>query len=497
MASHSDQFREWASTIADLSGTMALLNWDRDTAMPASGTDTRAQQMSTLAALLHRELIRPELDDVLDTQRTTAEGDPVAAREVALLAHERARATRLPESLVRELSEAESRCVAAWIDAHPRGDWDALCGPLAHLVAVKTREAEALSDSVQIYDALLDGYEPGATTDALTPLFADLAGRLAPMILEAQATMPRPLPTRHWPHNAQMELAHEIAAMVGFDHTRGRLAESAHPFSTAFGAGDVRFTTRIDERDPISNILTVLHEVGHATYEQGLSPDYARTILHDAPSLGAHESQSRFWENHIGGTKAFWELIAPRMGALFPTAMKGIGADDLYNATIGVQPSLIRVNADEVTYNLHIVLRFELEVGLISGDISVDDLPEIWDARMVDLLGIRPTSPKDGVMQDVHWPDGMFGYFPTYTLGNLYAAQLATTLDTELGGLEARIAAGDLSAILGALRARVHRHGSLYRTTELMMHATGASLSADPLIAHLATRVQTAISSHG
>ncbi len=475
---------------------MALLNWDRDTAMPASGTDTRTHQMSTLAALLHRELIRPELDDVLDAQRNAAANDPVAAREVALLTHERARATRLPESLVREISEAESRCVAAWIDAHPRGDWDALRRPLAHLVGLKTREAEALSHSAHIYDALLDGYEPGATTDALTPLFADLASRLTPMILEAQATTPRPLPARHWPHDAQMVLAHEIAEMVGFDHTRGRLAESAHPFSTAFGAGDVRFTTRIDERDPISNILTVLHEVGHATYEQGFSPDYARTLLHDAPSLGAHESQSRFWENHIGGTRAFWELVAPRMEALFPTAMQGIRVDDLYNATIGVQPSLIRVNADEVTYNLHVVLRFELEVGLISGRISVDDLPEIWDTRMVELLGIRPTSPKDGVMQDVHWPDGMFGYFPTYTLGNLYAAQLASTLDTEFGGLETRIAAGDFAAILGALRTRVHQHGSLYPTAELMIRANGAPLSADPLIAHLATRVHRAISPH-
>jgi carboxypeptidase Taq len=247
----------------------------------------------------------------------------------------------------------------------------------------------------------------------------------------------------------------------------------------------VRFTTRLMDDSPIGNISAVLHELGHALYEQGFPGEVDRTPLYDAPSLGAHESQSRFWENQIGHTRAFWERIEPPMRRIFPEAMSGLDAGLLHRAAHRVTPSLIRVEADEVTYNLHIVLRFGLELALLRGDLQVPDLPGAFADGMDELLGIRPPTDAVGAMQDIHWADGLFGYFPTYSLGNLYAAQLAEVAEPELGGLERAIAEGRFGEILAFMRDRVHRHGARLPTAELMRRATGAELSADPLIAHL------------
>jgi carboxypeptidase Taq len=489
MTSQSELFRAWAGTLADIDGTLELLAWDRDTAMPASGADTRGHQLGTLAALYHRELTRPELGEVVAEIAADPEADPPTRREAQLLARKRERAARVPEALVRELSEAASESLAVWVGARPRGDWAALRGPLGRLVDLKRREAAAIDGADEPYDTALDNFEPGARAGELAPVFDDLTERLRPLVAAGASRPPRPLPPRHWPHAAQLQLAHEIVQLIGFDLTKGCVSESAHPFAGSSGFGDVRLATRIDEANPISSVLSVLHEAGHAMYEQGVDPAFARTALLDAPSLGAHEAQARFWENHVGGTLEFWQLIEPRLRELFPEAMRGLVAADLQAATATVRPTLIRVEADEVTYNLHVVLRFELERALINGDLQIDDLPEAWNARMSALLGIVPASPADGVMQDVHWAEGLFGYFPTYTLGNLYAAQLAAVVDAEIGGLGTAIANGAFSDILGFMRERIHRHGALYSTSELMSRATGMPLGADPLIAHLERRI--------
>ncbi len=491
MPAESEMFRAWAGTLADINGAMELLDWDRDTLMPPSASDTRGRQLGTLSALYHRELVRPEYGQVLMALATDPDADPRTRREAQLLAHRRERAERVPESLVREVSEASSEALAVWTDARERGDWSALRGPLARLVQLKRLEADAISDGQDAYDALLDQYEPGARGAELAPAFAALTERLGPLVTAGIAQTAEPLPERRWPRPAQLQLAHDIAELIGFNLAEGRIGEALHPFSSSSGFGDVRFATRVDEFNPISNVLSVLHEAGHAMYEQGFGAALAHSALWDAPSLGSHEAQARFWENHVGGTLAFWQVIEPRMRELFPESMRGLGARDFHAATATVRPSLIRVEADEVTYNLHIVLRFELERALIAGDLEIADLPEAWDARMKELLGIVPSSPADGVMQDVHWPSGLFGYFPTYTLGNLYAAQLAAAVDTELAGLEAAIADGAFGRILRFMRDRVHRHGALYPTAELMTRATGVPLSADTLIAHLERRMTT------
>lgn len=491
MATQLEIFRAWAGTLADLRGTMALLDWDRDTVMPASGSSARAQGLGTLASLYHRELTRPDIADVLDAVADDADATGALRREVELLRHERDRASCLPEPLVRELSEASSISVVRWAEARARNDWDDLYRPLARVVALKRDQAAAISGGGSDYDALLDEYEPGAHAGELARIFDSLARRLTALIAEARGLPAPRLPDRFWPRARQLELAHDIAEMIGFDLHKGRIGTAAHPFSTQIGLGDVRFTTRIDERNPTSSILSVLHESGHAMYEQGMPTEFARTALAEAPSLGAHEGQARFWENHVGRSRAFWQIIEPRMHSLFPEAMHGLDADIFFAVTNHISPTLIRVDADEATYNLHVLLRFELEMGLFNGTLEVADLPEAWNSRMHDLLGIDVPGPADGVMQDVHWPDGMFGYFPTYALGNLYAAQLADAADAELGSLDAAIGQGDFRAILGFMRERIHRHGAMLPTSELIARATGAPLSPEPLIAHLERRVAT------
>ena len=484
-----DSFRAWTATLADIDSVASVLSWDRAVSMPVSGSASRSDQLETLAALAHRELTRPEIGEILATILGNRDIDVATRREAELLSRQRRRALRLPEGLVRAISSAESTTFAIWSAARDRGDWHELRGPLARLVALKRSEAEAISEGATAYDGLLDVYEPGASYRSLAPAFDALAVRLRPLVAAGTAHPTDLLPDRMWPRAQQLQLAYDIAGLIGFDVSQGRIGESAHPFTGTLGDGDVRFSTRIDERNPVSNVLTVLHEAGHAMYEQGFSAAFTRSPLRDAPSLGAHEAQARFWENHIGGTLEFWQLLEPRMQELFPDAMRGISAERLHHSATVVRRSPIRVEADEVTYNLHVILRFELEAALIGGTLSVADLPEAWNARTFELLEFTPASYADGVMQDVHWMEGMFGYFPTYALGNLYAAQLAEAIDVSVGGLADTIARRGFPEIVEFLRSRVYRFGAMVPTTQLMETATGVPFGPEALLAHLERRV--------
>ncbi len=466
-----ESFGAWWATIADLGGATSLLGWDRETGMPAGGAEGRAAQLGTLAAIRHRELTRTDMSEAI-AQLTATDLPRGRAAALARAARERRRTMLVPEDLVRASSEAGSRCVTAWIEARPRADFAAVAPHLERVVALRRQEATALLDAGgdEPYDALLEEFEPGARARALEPVFDRLAGRLTPLVERARTDGPD-LGGRRWPRAAQMTLAARLAELTGFDMNRGRIAESAHPFTASPGVGDVRLTTRLDDDTPLPGALATMHELGHALYEQGFADDLARGPLADAPSLGAHESQSRFWENHVGRTDAFWERIGPTLRELFPAAMAGLAPATLAQAARAVRPSLIRVEADEVTYNLHIVLRFRLELALIRGDLAVADLPGAWDEGMETLLGVRPPDARDGAMQDIHWHDGLIGYFPTYTLGNLYSAQLAEAMAEDLGPLHDTIADGRLDEILAWMRDRVHRHGATMSTADL--HARG------------------------
>ncbi|MCB9010869.1 MAG: carboxypeptidase M32 [Actinobacteria bacterium] len=481
-------FTDWIGTLSDLSGTLSLMGWDRETLMPPGGADGRARHMGTLSTLHHRELVRPDMAGVLDEVANDDGLDAAQRRQVELAMRHRSKAERLPESLVRDLSEATSRSVNVWIETRNTGDYPAYAQALAEVVRLKRAAAALLSDGGEPYDALLDDFEPGAHAASLEPIFDELVAAIPPLVDDAASRAPAPLPGRTWPAEAQLALGHDLAEMIGYDLGRGFIGRSAHPVTMTIGRGDVRFTTRIDTGNPLINIGTVMHEAGHALYEQGFPADAWRSPLQDAPSMGAHESQSRFWENHIGRRPQFWARIEPMLRARFPEAMADLDVGRFADAAVDVRPSLIRTEADEVTYNLHIALRFTLELGLVRGDLEVEALPSEWRRLTTELLGLQPEHDGQGVMQDIHWAEGLFGYFPTYTLGNLYAAQLAEAADRDLGGLDAAIAAGRFADILSFMRTRVHVHANLRPTDELMRDATGAPLGTRPLIDHL-TRV--------
>ena len=451
--------------------------------MPPGAAGARGAQLATVAALGHRELLRPEVEadlDVLD-----GDGDADVAAAVRLARRLRARAARLPETLVREITEASSRSVTTWMAAKPAEDLPAYLDALRPLVALKREEARLLADGGEAYDALIDQFEPGARASELGALLDGLIARVRPLVDELDGDGGPDLPERMWPADAQVALGHDLARAVGFDLRCGLVGLTAHPVTMALGAGDTRFSTRVDERDPFSSLMAVMHELGHALYDQGLPDRYARTLLWEAPSLGAHESQSRFWENHVARSAAFWSWAEPRLRERFPDQMDGITPDGLRRGLNRVRRSLVRTEADEVTYDLHIALRFRLERALIAGDLEVDDLPGAWDEGMVELLGLRPPSPSLGVMQDVHWPAGMIGYFPTYSLGNVYAAQLAAALAREVGPIDEVLPDQGFAPLLGFMRERVHDAGNRLPTPELMRAATGAPIGIDDFVAHL------------
>lgn len=480
-------FIDWAGTLTDIESASSLLGWDRETYMPSGGAESRARALGTLAALNHRELTKAGISDVLE-ELGQAELEPPRAAAVRLARKRRQRAEALPERLVRESSEAGSRCMSVWAESKPSGDFDRVAPELARVIALKREEAQALRepDMGEDYDALLEGFEPGARTAWLEPLFARVKAGVEPLVGPASEASAPALPAEmEWPRLAQMELTGVLARLVGFDETHGAVAESAHPFTASPGVGDVRFTTRIDLSSPLPGALASMHELGHALYEQGLPMEPVGTPAREAPSLGAHESQSRLWENYVGRTDEFWSSLAPTLTELFAPQMDGLEAVALARAARRSEPSLIRVEADEVTYDLHIILRFELELALIRRDLDVEDLPGAWDERIESLLGVRPTDASEGAMQDIHWHAGMVGYFPTYTLGNLYAAQLSQVIASELAPISQLAAQGRLQELLAFLRSRVHQHGSLYETAELMRRATGQELSEQPLVRHL------------
>lgn len=479
----------WMATLKDLEGAARLLDWDRETTMPATGATARGHQVATIRSLRHRELLRPGIADDLALIEEHDDLSPADGAIVRLARREIDRAERVPEDLVRASTEAASNAVAAWLVCRPRSDFTTFAPHLERIVALGRETGEAIGAGAEPYDSLLDDYEPGATTAQIESLFAGLRTTLSAIVDGVDGSPPQPpvFSARVWPDRAQLAVAEDVARLVGFDLDSGLITLSAHPFTDSPHAGDVRFTTRFTENDPTANILVTLHEAGHALYAQGLDPTLDRTLLFGSPSLGADESQSRFYENHIGRRRAFWELAHPILHRRFGPAMGGVVPDAFHRAVTRVQRSWCRVDADEVTYDLHIILRFDLEVALIRGDLQVADLPSAWREGSEALLGVTPANDAEGCLQDIHWAWGMFGYFPTYTLGNIYAAQLTEALEAAEGPLDDLIRDGALDVVLAFMRDRIHRHGSTYPTPELMERATGAPFSTEPFLRRIET----------
>jgi carboxypeptidase Taq len=402
------------------------------------------------------------------------------------------RCRRLPQELVEELSHATSIGQQVWVESKLSDDYQRFLPQLKRIVELKHQEADCLADPGQSrYEVMLDSYEEGATVDQVQKVFGALRESLVPLIHEGSERCARLGPSvveGHFPIAPQQRFSKWVAERIGFDFQRGRLDQTEHPFCTTLGPHDHRILTRFSEDSFSSGLYGVLHEAGHGMYEQGLDPQWYGTPLGSAASLGVHESQSRLWENLVGLAEPFWRWAHGHLLEHFPSEFRDVSIERLVQDLNRVQPSLIRIEADEVTYNMHILIRFELEKQLMSEQLRVGDLPEAWREQYRDYLGISPTEDRTGVLQDVHWSAGLIGYFPTYTLGNIYAAQLYAAADRQLGGLASQIERGEFKPLLDWLVERVHRHGQTYLPMELIERATGEPVDSKYLVEHLATK---------
>ena len=461
-----------------------LLSWDQEAVMPPKGAAARAQQAGAMSAVLHARRTDPRIPEWIAAIDAAALDDAGRSNlREAGRTHERA--TRLPAKLAQDLAETTALAHRQWAGARAASDFAAFAPVLARVIELVRQQAACLrGEGKSLYDALLEDYEPGATEAGIAAIFGRLRAGLTALREKIADRMPvPPALTGPFPKASQMALARDLATVFGYDFQAGRLDLVVHPFCSGT-RGDTRITTRVDEADPFNCLYSTIHETGHALYEQGLDPALAGQPAGEHASMGVHESQSRLAENQIGRSRAFMEVLFPRMGDAFGD----FGAHDpetLYRAVNRVQPGFIRTEADEVHYNLHIMLRFELERALIGGDLQVGDLEAAWNDRFAADFGVAVPDAASGVLQDVHWSAGLFGYFPTYSLGNIYAAELFAAMQREVGDVDASIAAGDLAPLVGWLRRHVHTQGNLYAPTRIIEAAVGHAPTEAPLLAYL------------
>ncbi len=480
-------FEHRMSEIDDLQAALALLAWDEQTMCPPRGRELRAYHSATLATTVHERIIDEGYGEAIAELSANGAGlDDAKRAMVRLVKHDRDRMVRLPAELVREIRRQASRTNESWERARAANDFAIYRPELERMVELKITEAEALADGGDLYDALLDAYEPGMTVAELDPLLAGLKAELVPFVDDI---LGRPRPDTSFlagPYDRarQEHLTLKVLADFGFDFTAGRQDVSTHPFCGGPAISDVRMTTRYYDSLEPGALLSSMHECGHGLYQQGLPAAYVRTAVAHAPSLGLHESQSRFWENVIGRSRPFWSHYLPYAADLFPEHLAGVALDDFLRGVNAVEAGAIRVDADEVTYNLHILVRYELERDILARRVAVADLPEAWNARYEAYLGYTPRDDREGVMQDIHWSWGEIGYFATYTLGNLYAAAIAERMRADVD-IDACCAAGEFGPVLDWLRERVHSAGNLLPGDELMRRVTGTELGHEPLMRYL------------
>lgn len=483
--------RTHLAAVADLRSAAGVLGWDQETYMPRGGAAGRAMQLATLSRLAHEAFISATAVKLLEAAEGIAGTLDPDADDAALVREVRRdydRLTKLPAEFVAERAREASLSTEVWKDARKRNDFAAFRPSLEKMVDFARRTADYLGYTEHIYDALLDLYEPEMKTREVDAVFARLREVTVPFV-QAIVTRGRPVDDavlhQDYPEDRQGAFGLAVAQAFGYDLARGRLDVSAHPFASGFNTGDVRITTRYNRRDLTEAVFGIFHEAGHAMYEQGVAPELNRTVLARGASFGLHESQSRMWENVVGRSRAFWEYYLPVLAGYFPEQLRGVDAETFYRAVNKVVPSLIRTSADEVTYNLHIMLRFELEKALLTGAVKVADLPAEWRARMEAYLGVMPPTDADGVMQDIHWSGGSLGYFPTYTLGNVISVQLYEAACWASPTIPEEIGRGRFAALLGWLRQNVHRHGRKFLPREILQRATGTPLTPEPYLRYL------------
>jgi carboxypeptidase Taq len=486
-----DHLKELLGVVSDLESANALLAWDQQTYMPPGGAGARAMQLATLSRLAHDKFVSEELVEALELAKAEAAGMAPDSDEFCLVRktdRDYQKKVKVPSEWVGEFSSVRALAHQDWEKARAESNFSLFEPRLEKLVELKREYAGFFTPYDHIYDPLLDDFEPGMKAADIQTVFATLRPRLIALV-QAIAERGKPvndaLLHQSYDEKKQWDFGIEVAKAFGYDFNRGRQDKAVHPFTIGFGTGDIRITTRFDPEFLNTALFGTMHEAGHAMYEQGVDPKLDRTPLGTGTSLGIHESQSRMWENLVGRSKAFWSAYFPRLQEYFPSQLGETDLNAFYRMINKVERSLIRVEADEATYDLHIMLRFELEVSLMNGSLAVKDLPEAWNKKFEEFLGITPPNDAKGVLQDVHWSMGLFGYFPTYALGNLIAAQLWNKINLDIPEIEKKITKAEFSDLLDWLQEHIHRHGAKYNPLDLLKQATGQDLDAEPYLQYI------------
>jgi carboxypeptidase Taq len=481
------RLRELMAQLDDLERVGNLLSWDQETKLPRAGAEARADQRATIERLAHELRAGDELARVLDELGDDSfEPGSLEAAVVRVARREHEKARRVPAELRADLTRAGALGIAAWWEAHARADYPLLLPHLERQLELKRRYVECFDGFDDPYDVLLDDYEEDMKTAEVDELFAALKRELVPLVAQVAAAEPvdDSFLRAHWDREAQRAFSLGLLERFGFEPTSWRLDDTQHPFAAAPSPRDIRLTTRFDS-DNIHGIFSCLHEFGHGLYERQVGEELARTPLAHGASSALHESQSRMWENLVGRSRPFWSCFYPRLQETFPAELGRVDVETFYRGVNKIQPSLIRVDADEVTYNLHIILRFELERELVDGDLVARELPDAFDAKMEEYLGQRPPNVSRGVIQDMHWAEGTFGHFPTYSLGNVISVQLWERAKAEIPDLDDRIERGEFTRLLEWLGERLHRFGRMAPPRETMRRAAGAEVDPGPYVAYL------------
>ena len=463
-----------------------LLGWDEQVNLPPDSADLRAEQLAVLAELQHEAAADPEIGALLRNLIPEDADQAVLVREAQ---RDYDRVTKLPASFVAEKARHSSAAYHAWAAAKEKSDFAAFAPFLQKHLDIAAQEASFFGWGDRPYDYAIDKHDPGVTSEKLTALFDELQAGLVPLVRAIAASSVRaPIGVfKAFPIEAQRRFLREVTEKIGFNYRRGRIDVSLHPFCEGAGA-DIRMTTRFDPDNPLDSLFSSIHETGHGLYEQGLPLKDQGTPLGQNAGMGVHESQSRLWENQVSRSHSFWTFFEPRFREIFPQQLGHVSSEEFYLAVNEVVPTLVRVDSDEVHYNLHILLRFEIERRLFSGALAVKDLPAAWNVLSQDLLGLTPSCDREGVLQDVHWASGSFGYFPSYCLGNMIAAQLWFTVGQVFPDLETDFAKGDFGRLLGWLRTQIHEQGRRYQPLELVRKVTGEELTPKYLLRYLQSR---------
>jgi carboxypeptidase Taq len=465
-----------------------VLGWDRQTYMPAGGAEARGYQMGTLGKLAQIKFTSDKVGRLLeDLSVQLGDDDSDDAALVRVARRDYNKAKRVPPEFVAEQARVTTRAFDAWREARQKADFSIFQPHLEKVVELVKRYISFFPPAEHPYDTLLDGYEPGMKTSEVQEIFESLRPRQVALLqaIAGKKQVDNSMLFGNYNEKKMEQFSVDIATKFGFDWTRGRQDRAPHPFETTFSLGDVRITTRFERDNPTAMLFSTMHESGHALYEMGGNPAYERTPLMGGASLALHESQSRMWENMVGRSLSFWKHFYPELKRVFPAQLEGVGLKTFYKAINKVQPSLVRVNADEATYNMHIMLRLEMEIALVEGSLRVRDLPEVWNEKMREYLGITPKNDALGVLQDMHWAGGLIGYFSTYALGNLVSAQLWERINADLPGLSDEIKAGQFDSLLGWLRKNLHVYGRKYEPQQLVQKITGSKISADAYMRYL------------